>query len=285
MRFKFPKFGENTPRSTHQESKIQNKSLNMVGEILKDKRDLLGISVNELASRTRISPAVIKAIESGVINQLPEKTYLNSILIILEKELCLPKDSLKTEVKSKTNPNKKINFNSFRPFNVQIFSSIQGTILYFLIILSSIYMINRQQEYLSRANTQTIMPLSIKPIEIKGQVIEKESLNPSKKKLLPQPGFKRLYRKDLFSFLSYFFIKAKGPGLLEIKLEKLSDITIKNGPNKSMKLNEIKGFIKLDLTKGSYVKIEPTPSNEDKVVWDGEEIKPLNKELGTYKLD
>ena len=57
-------------------------------------RKKLGISLEELSNKTRISKNVLIAIENGWEKYLPEKTYLISMLKILEIELNLEIGSL-----------------------------------------------------------------------------------------------------------------------------------------------------------------------------------------------
>ena len=57
-------------------------------------REKLGISLKELSTKTKISRNVLIAIENGWKKYLPEKTYLISMLKILEIELNLEKGSL-----------------------------------------------------------------------------------------------------------------------------------------------------------------------------------------------
>ncbi len=57
-------------------------------------KEKLGISSEQLSNKTRISRNVLIAIEKGQKKYLPEKTYLISMLKILEIELNLEKGSL-----------------------------------------------------------------------------------------------------------------------------------------------------------------------------------------------
>ena len=64
-------------------------------QLLKAQRQELGLSRIELAEKTRITPSVLEAIENGWADKLPERAYLASMLIILENELSLRRNSLK----------------------------------------------------------------------------------------------------------------------------------------------------------------------------------------------
>ncbi|ABX09036.1 Hypothetical protein P9211_11051 [Prochlorococcus marinus str. MIT 9211] len=128
--------------------------------MLKEKREQRGLSRTDLSSQTRISVAVIQAIENGWLNQLPEKAYLSKMLLILEDQLGLKRNSLKIFCEEESKSDKSLRL--FTLGNINIFSSWQGSFIYFLLIGLSIFMINKQQEYLSIKNSQTTAPIIIK---------------------------------------------------------------------------------------------------------------------------
>ena len=136
----------------------QEPNFSSIGSLLKEKRELRGLSLSELAIKTRISVAVIDAIENGWRNQLPEKTYLTKILATLEQELKLDKDTLKVFLPNNQENEELTKMRIFTPASINLFSNWQGTVVYFIAIIVCILLINRHQRYLSRETGKTTDP-------------------------------------------------------------------------------------------------------------------------------
>jgi len=132
---------------------------------LKNQRLSIGITKSDLSRKTKISVAVIEAIENGWTQNLPETTYLAPMLEVLEKELKLDKQSLKKIIKSKE-PKEDIHLsNNHKSISIKLFSRYQGITIYVLFILLSIFLLNRYQLKLSENNLQTITPIPYNPTE------------------------------------------------------------------------------------------------------------------------
>ena len=126
---------------------------------IKNQRIRIGITKADLSRKTRISVAVIEAIENGWMDNLPEITYLAPMLEILEKELKLEKQSLNKLIKSEI-PKENIHLsNHNKSLSTQLFSSSQGITLYIIFILLSIFLLNKYQLILSKNNHRTIIPI------------------------------------------------------------------------------------------------------------------------------
>ena len=137
---------------------------------IKNQRISIGITKSDLSRKTRISVAVIEAIENGWTHNLPEITYLAPMLEILEKELKLEKQSLNKLIKSK-HPKEDIHLsNHHKSLSTQIFSRSQGIIIYILFILLSILLLNKYQLILSKNNLQTITPILYNPIDLNEEI-------------------------------------------------------------------------------------------------------------------
>ncbi len=142
-------------------------SLNKIGKLVKEKRELFGMTRSELSIKTKISVAVIEAIEKGWKKNLPEDAYLSTMLVALENHLNLGKNSLNVYISNSNTRGKASTRNLVTPGNIYFFSSWQGTFLYFILILSSILLLNRQQKLLSNKYTRTISPLLPEELKIK----------------------------------------------------------------------------------------------------------------------
>ena len=121
--------------------------------LIRKQREIHNLSRKELALKTRVSIVVIEALERGWIDQLPEQTFLRKMLLILEIELSLPKESL-IEILHKANGPIKSKAKKFlSPGSIDIFSSWQGNFIYFCMLFIFILLLNKQQEYLFKLNT------------------------------------------------------------------------------------------------------------------------------------
>ena len=123
-------------------------------------REKLGISLKELSAKTKISRNVLIAIENGWKKYLPEKTYLISMLKILEIELDLEKGSLNGLLVQTIN-NKNLSKFKFKFINIDFLNSWFGSLLYFIIMLLSVLALNSQQKYLLKINSLTTEPVLI----------------------------------------------------------------------------------------------------------------------------
>ena len=130
-------------------------------QLLRKQREIYQLSRKELSHKTKISIAVIEAIEKGWANRLPEKAFLKRMLEIIEIELSISKGSLRPILSKANNPNEVKKSKVFTPGNIDIFRSRKGTLIYFIMIFTSILLLNKQQEKLASSHTITISPLSI----------------------------------------------------------------------------------------------------------------------------
>tara|TARA_Y100001968_G_C19288838_1_gene683152 strand:- start:196 stop:723 length:528 start_codon:yes stop_codon:yes gene_type:complete len=133
-------------------------------------RKKLGISLEELSNKTKISRNVLIAIENGWEKYLPETTYLISMLKRLEIELKLEIGSLNGLLDRKViiNSLSKINFNFI---NIDFLNSWIGSVLYFVFMLISILALNSQQKYLIKINSVSTEPVLINDCCIRSESI------------------------------------------------------------------------------------------------------------------
>ena len=130
-------------------------------------REKLGISLEELSTKTRISRNVLIGIENGWKKYLPEKTYLISMLKILEIELNLEKGSLNGLLDQKIIKN---NLSKFKFINIDFIHSWVGSLFYFIFMLLSILALNSQQKYLLKINS-----VSTEPIRVNENILESKN--------------------------------------------------------------------------------------------------------------
>ena len=128
--------------------------------LFKAQREKLGLSLESLSNKTKISKNVLIAIENGWKKHLPETTYLISMLKILEIEINLEQGSLNGLLAKKTINNSLSNF-KFNFINIDFLNSWLGSLLYFIFMLSSILALNIQQKYLLKINSVSTEPVII----------------------------------------------------------------------------------------------------------------------------
>jgi len=143
--------------------------------LFKSQRKKLGISLEELSNKTKISRNVLIGIENGWKKYLPESTYLISMLKILEIELDLESGSLNGILLPKIINNNLSNF-KFNFINIDFLNSRIGSLLYLIFMLLSILALNSQQKYLLKINS-----ISTEPIILNEAGIEYKNTNNGQK--------------------------------------------------------------------------------------------------------
>jgi transcriptional regulator with XRE-family HTH domain len=136
-----------------------------LGKSLQQRRESMGLSMRQLSLETRVSTAVLEALEKGWTKRLPEALYLGTILHKLAERLQLPADQLDAALQaalpqpSNTHELKESALGRFTLSSIDLFSTWQGTIAYAALMLGLLYGLNLQQRQLAAANV-----LSFKPI-------------------------------------------------------------------------------------------------------------------------
>ncbi len=128
---------------------------------MKESRLKSGITINQLSSKTKVSISVLEAIENGWQHLLPERTFLRQMLTSIEAELGLSEKSLIDILNKSKAPTKKKPLRTFTPAKIDFFRSWEGNLIYIILIMISIFVLNRQQIYLSNINAITTSPLKI----------------------------------------------------------------------------------------------------------------------------
>ena len=137
------------------------------GQVLHDARDAKGLRLRDLAQRTRISIAVLEALEGGWKDRLPEATYLRTMLPLLEHELDLPAGSLEAVLpaasrQARDRPARQgLSEAVFSPFTIHFLTRWQGTALYALLTLGLLYALNLQQQRLAAPGHWATSPIPL----------------------------------------------------------------------------------------------------------------------------
>ncbi len=166
MALNFP-FKESSSELSDSQDKAspENQFLEAIN-LFRTQRKKVGISLDELSKKTKISKNVLKAIENGWGKYLPESTYLISMIKILEIQLNLEKGSLEGLLSKKVKINNisgfKLNF-----INIDFLSSWIGSLLYIIFMLLAILALNIQQKYLLKINSVSTEPILIEKNDMK----------------------------------------------------------------------------------------------------------------------
>ena len=145
--------------------------------LFKTQRKKAGISLEQLSKETKISRNVLIAIENGWKKYLPEKTYLISMIKVLEIKLNLQRGSLSGLSSKKIIINNISSF-KFNFINIDFLNSWIGSLLYFIIMLLSILALNSQQKYLIKINSISTEPIKMEKTFIEdGNLINKAKEN------------------------------------------------------------------------------------------------------------
>ena len=252
--------------------------------LLKKRREEFGISRIELAERTRITPSVLEAIEHGWSDKLPEPAYLASMLIILENELNLKRNALngillgnKRKVQGKV-------LQSLAIGNIDFLRTWKGGLLYFILIIGSIFGLNHQQIYISRTNTNTVEPIIAKSesIRIENEIPQKSDQDLDISELIEDISNSR---SNWFKSLLSSSKKKNSTGILEIRLVRKSKLTISGKNDYQASFNNIQGRLKLRLLSPITITIDPQPIQNDQVIWKGKSYLPESRKNGLYKFD
>ena len=113
-----------------------------IANLVKEARIQKNLTVKELSNISKIPERIINSIENNNKNIRPEYPFIRSILIKLEECLVLKKNTLlKLAVKERKILKKEGNDFLFRKFD--LINTWQGSLLYFLILVLTIFILKR----------------------------------------------------------------------------------------------------------------------------------------------
>ena len=255
-----------------------------VGHQLRQSREARGLSLRQLALQTRISTAVLEALERGWRDRLPEAAYLRTMLPLIEAELQLPAGSLAPALPSgQDTPANRQQQRRFTPGSIDVFSSWQGTVLYALLTAGLIYGLNLEQQRLAAQGRLSLRP--IPPLAAS----EQNRAQPAGASLLQAfPELRPLELAGRGQGLKLLAQETAAPaqsqGLLELRLGQSSQVSLNSDGGLSTKMEEMKGELRLPLTSPFQLRLNPPPSAGSAVLWNGQPLPPLSTQLGQYQV-
>jgi len=139
-------------------------ALRELGERLQTSREARGLSRRQLALETRISTAVLEALEQGWTDRLPEPAFLGTILAKLAERLDLPAEDLQDSLRAaaaarRSGRSQDPTIDRFTLSSINLFTTWQGTIAYLLLLAAGLYLLNLQRQQLVASNSLSLRPI------------------------------------------------------------------------------------------------------------------------------
>ena len=113
-----------------------------IGKLVKEARIQNGFSIKELSDISKIPESSINSIENNIKNLRPRDPFIRSILFKLEKCLYLKNNTL-VGLRIKDINTFDKNKNNYVIRKVDFLNSWQGSVLYFLFLIFTLFILNR----------------------------------------------------------------------------------------------------------------------------------------------
>ena len=287
MRLNLPWQKSRSEVETRQDpQQIFQSSLLEAGRQLRERREQCGMSLRDLAEETRITTPVLEAIERGWVKRLPEPAYLCSMLPLLEQHLELAPGSLngampERNARNQTHSNRGLT--RFTPGSIDVFTTWQGSVIYAVVMLSSLLALNHQQKHLAEINSQTLSPITVSLESLDDQHAS-ETANPALDGLRP---LEEARKRSPEQWLNATLIQHQAQdemGLLEINLSQPRMLKINSAGKDLTNLREAQGTLTLQLRPPLLLEIKPPAAPEDSVIWKGQAHTPEPNHPGIYRL-
>tara|TARA_Y100001968_G_scaffold332398_1_gene390424 strand:- start:9133 stop:9972 length:840 start_codon:yes stop_codon:yes gene_type:complete len=248
------------------------------GKILKEKRESLGITRVDLSIKTKISTSVIEAIENGWSERLPEKPYLAKMLLILEEELNLPKNTL-IPISIKTQSSFIISNKKKSIFHISLFNNFFPNIIYLILMISSIYYLNYQNEKLAKENYYGITSLKIIEDEVSKSNVKQEN-----KLYYSNTNEEIESLSDLFNYTLKKIIPPNSWGILELDIKEIKEITVIKRNNQKIIISNFNDKSKIIIELPAKIKINPQLLEDEKIIINDKLYKGSKNKKGIYTL-
>lgn len=257
------------------------------GRQLRQAREARGIGLRQLAQDTRISTAVLEALERGWRDRLPEPTYLRSMLPLLERHLAMPTGSLNTALprgssRYSTGHRRESGLRRFTPGSIDVFTSWQGTLLYALLIIGLIHLLNLQQFRLASQGL-----LSSRPLPPLGNPAAATAGGADAALLAAFPDLRPISQAAAGQGLRLLRQQSSkgGPdlslGILGLTTTAPTQVEIRSSRGESTSLKGVEGELNLPVLPPFRLELKPEPARGT-VRWKGTVLTPLPNQPGTF---
>lgn len=259
-------------------------TLRELGQMLKQRRETEGLSLRELAQETRITTPVIEALERGWSDRLPERAYLASMLLQLERRLALTPGVLQPVLPPAVIRQRQGNLNQrrFTLGSIDVFTTWQGSVVYAALIALSLLTINRQQQNLALRNSQSLEPVRA-DLAALDQTAALPSGDPQLDTLRPLDRARTRRPQDWLNAVGG--LPVSGPGVLTFQLSQPRQLALTSGGGDRLQLQLQAGSATLQLLAPVQVVIKPPPEEVDQLLWNGQALMAEANRPGTYRVD
>jgi transcriptional regulator with XRE-family HTH domain len=252
----------------------------VAGQQLREAREARGIGLRQLALDTRISTAVLEALERGWRERLPEAAYLRTMLPLLEQHLQLPVGCLDGVLPPERERHNGVRREPlllrFTPGSIDVFTTWQGTVLYALLCAGLIYGLNLQQQRLAAQGLLALRPI---PPLSPSQTTQANLEDADRAILGAYPdlrplgkaagglGLQRL-RGELQRNMPDLAL-----GLLRLELARPTRVSLRSDRGIVSELPAVQGSLSLPVLPPFSLRLEPSPG-AGAVRWNGQPLAP-----------
>jgi len=262
-------------------------SLQEAGRRLREAREGRGLGLRQLAQETRVSSAVIEALERGWPDRLPEPTYLRTMLPLLERHLELDPGSLGAALPGSSTPfrgsSREPLARRFTPGSIDVFTSWQGTLLYGLVTLGLIQLLNLQQFRLASRGLHSTHP--IPPMDQRGAAGAAGAADAAV--LAAYPDLRPINRAAAGQALQRWRAEAGSPapnlalGRLDLQLTNPTRLELTSSRGANTSLDSLRGQLSLPVLPPFRLRLDPAPE-AGSVRWNGKDLAPLAGQAGSF---
>jgi len=251
--------------------------LRAAGQLVREAREAKGLGLRDLAQRTRISIAVLEALEGGWKDRLPEATYLRAMLPLVEHHLDLPAGSLAPLLPHAGRRARGVSGpggdqgKGLSPSTLHRLSSWQSGLLYGLLVLGLLYGVNLQQQRLAAMGRLVAQPIPLAPSQAKTQAQSPPGN--------PFPDLRPLQLAADGQAMDLLHKEARQSGsdrtlgLLTLTLSQPTRLALQSQRSGPTQLEGISGDLSLPVLPPFELRLSPPPSSGAAVRWRGKALQ------------
>ena len=269
------------------ESVSREEQAQILGSMIRERRELMGLTLRDLATQIRITTPVLEALERGWIDRLPERAYLASMLPQIERRLELPSGCLEPVLPVPISQSRRKPVRGFSRFtlgSIDVFTTWQGSVVYGFVMLFSLVAINRQQQTLARQNGLTLEPVRANIQAIKSvPETSAAGVSPTFEGLRPLEQARQRLPQDWLNGVA----TAVNPndGVLQLLFKEPSQLKISSEGGDRVQLAAGKGELTLQLRAPIELTMTPPPEEIQQVMWNGIPLKQVPKLAGVFRVE
>lgn len=263
--------------------------LQEAGRQLRLAREQRGLGLRQLATETRISTAVLEALEKGWRDRLPEPTYLRTMLPLLERHLGLPSASLLGALPASPSrfeaaPSRQPLLRRFTPGSIEVFTTWQGTLLYGVLTLLLVHLLNLQQFRLAERGL-----LSSRPLPVSADPLTAGRTPPEQALRQAFPDLEPIRQAAGGLGLQQWRREAATPpqdlsmGVLRLTTNQPTRVEIQSQAEGASRLEGIEGTLSLPLLPPFALRLTPAPQ-AGSVLWRGKALAASMDQPGRYSV-